>query len=213
MVAGHCYHLLNRGNKKAQIFHERADYEQFLGLLSRAQQRLELPILSACLMPNHVHLVVQPRCNEDVGKWTHWLFTTHVRWYHAKYATTGRVWQGRFKAFPSQCDHHLLTVMRYVERNALRANLTDRAEDWEWGSLAWRRTRSPPVALAMPPVPLPSYWRLLVNEPQTEAELEAIRTSVNRQRPFGSEEWVRVQAGELGLSQSLNPIGRPRRKR
>jgi putative transposase len=213
MVAGHCYHILNRGNKKAQLFHERADYEQFMALVSRAQQRIELPILSACLMPNHVHLVVQPRHGSDIGKWTHWLFTTHVRWYHAKYASTGRVWQGRFKAFVAQGDHHLLTVMRYVERNALRARLVDRAEDWEWGSLAWRRTIAPKVSLAVSPVPLPSYWRHLVNEPQTAAELAEIRTCVNRQRPFGAADWVAAQAKELGLSQSLAAMGRPRRKR
>ena len=213
IVANHCYHLLNRGNKKARLFHERADYEQFLALLGRAQQRLHLPILSACLMPNHVHLVVQPENDADVGKWTHWLFTTHVRWYHAKYATLGRIWQGRFKAFVAQSDHHLLTVMRYVERNALRAKLVERAEDWEWGSLAWRRAKAPPLQLAQSPVPLPSYWRQLVNEPQTEAELAEIRTCVNRQRPFGAMEWVQHQAIEMGLTQSLSPMGRPRRKR
>ena len=211
MVAGHCYHLINRGNQKACVFHERADYEQFLALIARAQERTHLPILAACLMSNHVHLVVRPAHAEDLAKWTHWVFTTHVRWYHAKYAGTGRVWQGRYKAFVAQGDHHLLTVMRYVERNALRANLVERAEDWEWGSLAWRRAARPPVEIAAPPIVLPSYWRHLVNEPQTAAELEAIRTCVNRQRPFGSEDWVRTQAGILGMESAMSPIGRPRK--
>jgi putative transposase len=161
-------------------------------------------------MPNHIHMVVQPHSATDLARWTHWVFTTHVRWYHAKYSTTGRVWQGRFKAFPAQSDHHLLTVMRYVERNALRARLVERAEDWPWGSLNWRSASRPALALSAPPVALPSYWRHLVNEPQTEAELEAIRTCVNRQRPFGSESWVRTQAQALNLEPSLAPIGRPR---
>jgi putative transposase len=211
IVPGHCYHLLNRANKRAQIFHTDEDYSQFLALLARAQERLELPVLALCLMPNHVHMVVQPRSATDLARWTHWVFTTHVRWYHAKYDSTGRVWQGRFKAFPSQDDHHLLTVMRYVERNALRANLVERAEDWRWGSLHWRSAKPPPMKLAESPIPLPSYWRHLVNEPQTEAELEAIRTCVNRQRPFGSGEWVRTRASELDLEASLAPIGRPRK--
>ena len=127
IVANHCYHVINRGNKKAQVFHERADYEQFLALLGRAQQRLPLPLLAACLMPNHIHLVVRPERAPDLARWMHWVFTTHVRWYHAKYGTTGRVWQGRFKTVVSQDDHHLLTVMRYVERNALRAKIVERA--------------------------------------------------------------------------------------
>ena len=125
--------------------------------------------------------------------------------------TTGRVWQGRFKAFVAQQDHHLLTVMRYVERNALRARLVERAEDWEWGSLAWRRSPRPPLALAESPVPLPSYWRQLVNEPQTAAELAEIRNCVNRQRPFGDDDWVKRQVQELGLEQTLRRVGRPSR--
>jgi putative transposase len=103
--------------------------------------------------------------------------------------------------------------MRYVERNALRANLVDRAEDWRWGSLAWRSQRRAPVALADSPVPLPSYWRHLVNEPQTSAELEELRACVNRQRPFGEKQWVSDQATELGIEQTIKPRGRPRRSR
>jgi putative transposase len=208
-----CYHVLNRGNKKEAIFHEPADYSQFLALIYRAQQRLELPILAACLMPNHVHLVVRPIGAPDLARWTHWLFTSHVRWHHAKYDTTGRLWQGRFKAFVMQEDHHLLTVMRYVERNALRAKLVERAEDWEWGSLAWRRARPAPVRLAESPVPLPSYWRHLVNEPHTAAEISEIRTCVNRQRPFGEGAWISERDENLGLEHSLAPIGRPRKSR
>jgi putative transposase len=161
-------------------------------------------------MPNHFHFVMRPRAGEDLTEWMHWAFTTHVRWYHAKYQTTGRVWQGRFKAFLIQEDHHLLTVMRYVERNALRARMVERAENWPWGSLAWRREPRPPVRISESPVVLPSYWRQWVNEPQTEVELAAIRTCVNRGRPFGAEQWVKQRAADLGLESSLNPAGRPR---
>jgi len=213
VVGGFCYHVLNRANKKARVFHELADYEQFLALIARGQDRLHLPILAACLMPNHVHLVVRPTDGSDLARWMHWAFTTHVRWYHAKYATTGRVWQGRFKAFVVQQDHHLTTLMRYVERNALRAKLVDRAEDWEWGSLAWRRSARPRLALAPSPVPLPSYWRDLVNEPQSDAELAELRTCANRQRPFGASDWVNQQVSELGLESSMTRVGRPSRSR
>jgi len=211
IVSDYCYHVINRGNQKATVFHERADYEQFLALIGRAQVRLPLPLLSACLMPNHIHLVVRPTHARDLARWMHWVCTTHVRWYHAKYSTTGRVWQGRFKAFVAQQDHHLLTVMRYVERNALRAKLVERAEDWEWGSLAWRRGGRSPVVLTESPVPLPSYWRHLVNEPQTATELAELRACVNRQRPFGDEDWVKRQVEELGLEPSVRRVGRPSR--
>jgi putative transposase len=213
MHAGCCYHVINRGNKKARVFHDAEDYAQFSAALHLAQQRVEVPILAACLMPNHFHLVVRPAADDAFGHWARWLFTTHVRWYHARYQTSGHIWQGRYKAFLIQEDHHLLTVMRYVERNALRANLVERAEDWGWGSLAWRAARSPPVAIAAAPIALPSYWRHLVNDPQSAAEVEAIRTCVNRQRPFGADEWVTQRSTELGIEQTLKDIGRPRRIR
>jgi putative transposase len=211
--AGCCYHVINRGNKKARVFHDAEDYSQFLAALHGAQARVEVPILAACLMPNHLHLVVRPNGDDAFGVWTRWLFTTHVRWYHAKYRTSGHVWQGRYKAFLIQEDDHLLTVMRYVERNALRANLVARAEDWVWGSLAWRAAATAPVVMTSPPVPLPSYWRHLVNEPQSAAEVDAIRTCVNRQRPFGEKEWVAQRSSELGIEQTIKDIGRPRRPR
>jgi putative transposase len=213
MYSDQCYHVLNRANQKAQIFHSPADYDAFIRLMRRAQEQLELPVLAACLMPNHVHLVVRPAADKDVTRWMHWLFTTHSRHYNDKYEKIGHVWQGRFKASIAQCDQHLMTVVRYVERNALRAKLVDSAEYWRWGSLHWRLASGAPFELAPMPIPMPSWWAEFVNQPQTAAELAEIRTSVNRQRPFGDPEWVVEQAREAELTQSLTPPGRPRKRR
>jgi putative transposase len=204
---------MNRGNQKARVFHSSADYAAFLEYMREAQDRLELPVLALCLMPNHVHLVVRPRRDGDIAPWVSWLFTTHVRRHHRKYGTTGRLWQGRYKACLIQQDHHLLTVLRYVERNALAANLVARAEDWRWGSLNWRTTDFVPLPLTPAPIDLPKWWTEFVNQPMTAAELLAVRESVNRQRPFGAPEWAQVAAIRTGMEQSLAPIGRPRRKR
>ncbi|HEU5134521.1 MAG TPA: transposase [Steroidobacteraceae bacterium] len=213
IVADQCYHIINRANRRAEIFHDAGDYAAFIALMARAQERVDLPILAACLMPNHVHLVVRPAADNDIPNWTRWLFTTHVRHYHEKYGTTGRLWQGRYKSFLIQDDHYLLTVLRYVERNAQRAKLVSRAEEWRWGSLNWRAAKNAPLVLSEPPVALPRYWSEFVNQPQTAAEVEAIRTSVNRQRPFGDPDWVERRAHEAGLGQSLISVGRPRKSR
>ena len=162
-------------------------------------------------MPNHIHLVLMPLEMDDLAVWMHWLCTTHAGRHRRRYSTTGRLWQGRFKASVIQQDHHLLTVLRYVERNALKAKLSERAEQWPWGSLRWRSSGASPVPLHPSPVPLPSYWVDYVNDPQTDAELEAIRTSVRRERPFGAADWVVSTAKELGVEYSLAPRGRPRK--
>jgi putative transposase len=211
--AGQYYHVLNRANRRATVFHEPRDYDAFINLIVKSQQRLPLPIIAACLMPNHVHLVVCPQEESTLARWMQWLFTTHARHYHEKYGTSGHVWQGRYKHCPVQHDHYLTTLLRYVERNPLRANLVERAEDWRWGSLYWRRASSTPVTLDAPPIELPNWWTQFVNQPMTAAELEAIRTSVNRQRPFGDPGWVMEQAREAGLDQSLADVGRPRKSR
>jgi putative transposase len=208
-----CYHFINRANQKSRIFHEASDYDAFIELIGEAQSRVCVPILAYCLMPNHVHFVVRPESGEELTEWAHWLFSSHAHRYHARHDSSGHVWQGRFKTFAIQGDQHLLTVMRYVERNALAGNLVVRAEDWRWGSLRWRQQSAVPLALAECPIDLPSYWLDYVNDPQTAVELAEIRTCVNRQRPFGSEDWVSAATQRLKNQQSMDPIGRPRKRK
>jgi hypothetical protein len=107
-----------------------------------------------------------------------------------------RPYQGRFKCFPMERDPHLYQVTRYVERNALRANLVRQPQDGRWSSLWLRQhgTAEQRGLLAAWPLPEPVDWLQEVNEPQTEAELDAIRRSVMRGQPFGSSRWVRRTA-------------------
>jgi putative transposase len=151
-VGGMCYHVLNRGNGRADVFHKDGDFAAFLELMAGANERLPLRILGYVLMPNHFHLVLWPRGDGDLSRWMQWLLTSHVRRYHRHYHGSGHVWQGRFKAFPIEQDEHLLTVLRYVERNPLRANLVRRAEAWAWSSLSWRSTGQRPELLSDRPV-------------------------------------------------------------
>jgi putative transposase len=208
---GWCYHVLNRGNAQAKVFHKEQDYAAFVALFEPACERLPMRILGYCLMPNHFHLVLRPHNDGDLGRWMQWLLTSHVRRYHRHYGGSGHVWQGRFKAFPIQEDEHLLTVLRYVERNPLRANLIRKAEQWSWSSLRQRLPGASDSLLSASPVALPSNWPALVNEPLTEAELAAIRTSVHRGTPYGGPRWTQRAAKDLGLESTLRPRGRPRK--
>lgn len=81
-------------------------------------------------MPNHIRLVFWPRRDGDLNRWMQWLMTMYVRRFQEHYKSSGHVWQGRFKAFPIQEDDHLLTVLRYVERNLVRAGLCRRSAEW-----------------------------------------------------------------------------------
>lgn len=211
-VGGLCYHVLNRGNGRAEVFHKPEDYDAFVALFAPACERLRMRILGWCLMPNHFHLVLRPYDDGDLGRWMQWLMTSHVRRYHRHYHSEGHVWQGRFKAFPIQADEHLLTVLRYVERNPLRAGLVKKAEAWRWSSLSLRGQRPTPTILSPSPVKLPRNWMESVNRPQNEAELAAVRRSIERGTPLGGAVWQRRTAERLDLTHTLRPRGRPRKQ-
>jgi len=200
--------VINRGNARAEVFHKQEDLAAFLRIMSEAGLRVPMRVVAYCLMPNHFHLVLWPRTDGDLSRWMHLLLTTHVRRYLGHYGHSGHVWQGRFKAFPIQQDEHLLTVIRYVERNPLRAGLVERAQDWKWSSLG---PNAEGPARDPGPVPRGADWLEFVNSPMTEAEVAAIRFSVRRDRPYGSDAWTTETAGLLGLEYSLRPRGRPRR--
>ncbi len=208
-VGGYCYHVMNRGNRRAEVFHKEGDFAAFARLLRAAPARTDIRLLGYCLMPNHFHLVVWPVNDDDLRNFMHWLLTTHVRRYHKHYSSSGHVWQGRFKAFPIEQSEHLLTVLRYVERNALRAGLVERAEHWRWSSLRpWLEPGQ--VAFLDPgPVPRPLNWLELVNQPASEEELQRLRQSVERGCPYGADGWVKATAHALGLQSTLRPRGRP----
>jgi putative transposase len=212
---GLVYHALNRAVARLPLFQKDADYEAFERVLALALQQHPTRLLAYCLMPNHWHMVVWPRHDGELTAFLRWLTHTHTMRWHAHYHTagTGHVYQGRFKSFPIQQDDHLLRVLRYVERNALRANLVKRAEDWRWSSL-WRRCHGDAAArglLAPWPMAEPADWLRQVNRAQTAAELEALRASVVRDRPFGAEIWTQRVARRLGLEFTLRPRGRPKK--
>jgi putative transposase len=109
--------------------------------------------------------------------------------------------------FPIQEDDHLRVVLRYIERNPLRAALVERAEQWPWLSMCVHGDRP---ALDAGPAPRGAGWvEAAVNAPMTEAECETLRMSIHRNRSLGKEAWVRTTAEEFGLQSSLRADGRP----
>lgn len=208
------YHVLNRRVGRLPLFETPADYAAFEQVLAEAHAQTRIRITAYCLMPTHWHLVLWPRHDGELSEVLRWITVTHTQRWHAHHQTagTGPVYQGRFKSFPVQTDEHVLTVARYVERNALRAKLVRRAEDWQWGSL-WRRTRGDAKGTAWLsdwPVERPRDWLARVNRAQGVPELEALRTSVQRGRPFGDEGWVRRMVKRFELESTMRPRGRPK---
>lgn len=212
LADGFIYHVLNRGNGKQEVFHKNQDYKAFVELMEEAKSRYSIKIFAYCLMPNHFHMMIMPIQAEELSRCMQWLMTSHVRRYHTHYGTSGHVWQGRFKSFIIQEDGHLLTVLRYVEGNPVRANLVKSAKDWMWSSFRGLIDKSFRLFLDKFPMELPRDWNLYVDEPLTAKELMELSESINRGSPHGTSMWQMKVSKELGLESTLRPRGRPRKK-
>jgi putative transposase len=212
---GLVYHVLNRANARQPLFNTDGDYAAFERVLAEACHRIPMRILAYCLMPNHWHLVLWPQGDGDLSHFVGWLTLTHTQRRHVYHHTVGHghLYQGRFKSFMVQQDGHLLTVCRYVERNALRAGLVARVEQWRWGSACQRESGSGAVPLSAWPVERPVEWAQWVNEPEPESELAAVRRSIVKGRPLGNEGWVDSIVTTCRLFSTVRGRGRPKQVR
>lgn len=207
------FHVLNRGVGRRMLFTKDEDFLAFERVVEQSLRTCRMRLCAYCLMPNHWHFVVWPERDGDLAAFMHHVTNTHVkRWKeHRHEIGYGHLYQGRYKCFPVETEDYFYQVVRYVERNALRANLVERAESWPWSSLRRPQRENRPI-LSPWPLPRPADWAQIVNQPQTEAELEALRSCVNRSRPFGHPNWVADTAKRLGLEWTLRPRGRPKKQ-
>jgi putative transposase len=195
------------------LFETPGDYAAFENVLGQTVQRVPLRVLAYSAMPNHWHLIVWPQSAGQLSRFMHWLTCTHAQRWHAVHDTsgTGAVYQGRYKAIPIEMDAHILRACRYVERNALRAGLVRRAEDWRWSSLWRRHNMCADHFLHDWPIPCPANWVDHVNQVQSVPELDAMRWAIRRSAPFGSNDWRIEAARRAGVNPEFPGRGRPAR--
>ena len=214
-VGGMVYHVWNRANFRSRLFARPAHYQAFLEIMEESLHRVPLRILAYCLMPNHWHLVLYPRADGDLASFLQRVTMTHTQRYHAKRQTVGygHIYQGRYKSLLVEADRHFLTLVRYVERNAKRAGLVQKAEDWPWSSAYVRQygTEKQKQMLSAWPVPEPRDYLKWLNQAQGREEIEKLRQAIQRSRPYGSEQWVPKAVRRFGLESTTRNRGRPRK--
>jgi putative transposase len=214
---GVIFHVLNRANARARIFESAQDYQALERVIAETARKIPVRILAYCIMPNHWHMVLWPTRDGELGHFVQRLTTTHVRRWHLYRGSvgSGHLYQGTYKSFPIEDDEHFLTVCRYVEQNPLRAGLVAKAEDWRWSSLGLHKaedSKEKGPLLAEWPVPRPLDWVSLVNQTLGTGDLEELRLSAQRGRPYGSESWQGWIAKRLGLEATFHLRGRPRKE-
>lgn len=213
-VRNEIYHVLNRANAGVEIFKKDKDYEAFESVIQEAKEKSPIKIFSYCLMPNHWHFILSPYVDGGLNKFMQRLALTHTQRWHAHYHTvgSGHLYQGRYKAFIIQKENYFLQAASYVERNAMRAGLVKRAQDWRWSSL-WRRefgTVKQKEMLDQWPIAIPNDLLEYINRPDPKNSLESIRDSIKKSRPLGDSEWLNETIKKFGLEIVTRHPGRPK---
>jgi putative transposase len=196
------YHVLNRGVERAPVFDFDEDMRYAELLLVALKKSFAVKLYAYCLMPNHWHFLLEQEEHGAISAFVGAFTRTQASTLREARGTVGQgyVYQGRFRSFPVR-PQELLRVTKYVERNALTAGLVSAAEDWRFGSLHQRVHQTDLASGLLDPLPLPSDWPRLVNEPLHDQELRAFRKSVQSGLRLGE---ARPRRGKSAPSQPKN---------
>lgn len=218
-IPGMPQHVVQRGNDRQPCFADDADFLHYRQELGEAALRHECAIHAYVLMTNHVHLLVTPRTAGGVSRLMQAIGRRYVASFNARYRRTGTLWEGRFKSALVDSDRYLLTCMRYIELNPVRAGMVARPQDYRWSSHARNALGDHDPRLT----PHATYlqlggdgeqrraaYRELFNDALCPSQMADLRLHTQQQRPWGSE---RFRAQIEALTQravAVRPRGRPR---
>ena len=198
LAGGEIYHIINRGNRRSEIFHCMEDYEKFIELMYKAKKIANIKIYTFAIMPNHFHFILEPKDAEDVSKYMQWLLTSYVRYYNKTYAISGHLWQGRYKSFIVQKEIYLFNLVNYVLQNPKRAKL----KNWKFISKNYKIDGF----IDDLPIDMPEDMKIL-----SQSEKAIIEKSIERQSPYGEENWKNNICKKYNLESTIKPRGRPRK--
>lgn len=131
------FHILNRGNNKQIVFREEKDFIYFIRLLKRYKKELKFKLYHFCLMPNHIHFVIEPTIEGSLSKIMLKLTLAYTWYFNKKYERVGHVWQGRYKSSLLDKEDYFIWCGLYNELNPVRANLVEKPEGWRWSSFCF----------------------------------------------------------------------------
>jgi putative transposase len=127
------YHIMLRGTNRQEIFHDDKDHDRFLETLDRYGKKRKMKVYGWCLMGNHVHLLVGEG-EEDISATIKRMGISYAWFYNRKYNTIGHLFQDRFKSEKVDSDDYLMTVIRYIHQNPVKAGIVKKAAEWKWSS-------------------------------------------------------------------------------
>ena len=130
-IAGGLYHVITRGNNRRIVFRSHDDYVRFIGMLGEQKSKLPFYLYAYCLMPNHLHLLIEMQ-DDPVSRIMQRVLTSYSQYHNRKYKKIGHLFQGRYKSILCQTDQYLAELVRYVHLNPVRAKMVKRPERYEY---------------------------------------------------------------------------------
>jgi len=130
-ITGGLYHIITRGNNRRRLFACEDDYLKFLAFLESQKAKRPFYLYAYCLMPNHVHLLVE-MLDDPISRVMHALLTAYSQYHNRRYKKIGHLFQGRYKAILCQTDRYLAELVRYIHLNPVRAKMVARPADFEY---------------------------------------------------------------------------------
>ena len=127
------YHIMCRGNHRAEIYRDDEDRQVYLTLLEEKRKKYNINLISYCLMSNHVHLQIETVDNSP-GLFMKMLNMKYAIFFNKKYNFVGHLFQGRYRSELIETDAQLLQTSKYIHLNPVRANMVEKPEQYAWSS-------------------------------------------------------------------------------
>jgi putative transposase len=212
------HHVTQRGNRRQTVFFGEEDYAAYRDLMAEVCRRERIRCLAWCLMPNHVHLILVPPSSGSLRAALADAHRRYSRRINFAKGWTGYLWQGRFASYPMD-EAHLLTAIRYVELNPVKARLAASAEEWPWSSARAHVSGRPDGLTDLPALAgIHRNWRAMLRlgleagdlSPEAEAAIEAHQRTG---RPWGDAAFLQRLEAETGRALARRkPGSKPREK-
>ena len=214
------FHILNRGNNRQIVFREEGDHIYFIKLLKRYKRELKFKLYHFCLMPNHIHFVMEPTIKGSFSKIMLRLTLAYTWYFNKKYGGgVGHVWQGRYKSSLLDKENYFIWCGLYSELNPVRAKLVERLKDWRWSSFLFYALReTDPLMEEM--IDIDPYYFELGSNPQQrqkryrenieavmkEEFLKDIRKKLD-EGVFGRPDFIREMKGKFKIRDCSKLVG------
>jgi len=211
---GYPHHVVQRGNNREKVFLDRGDYERYLSFLSKYSEEKEVAVLTYCLMPNHIHLLIRPAEVEALPKMMQGITLCYSKYFNGENGRTGRLWECRYHSTVVDGDSYLWIVSKYIENNPVRAGIVKRPEDYPYSSAKAHVLGRKDPLLKEPlfdQTQLNEY-RSFIRSGEDKKIIEEIRKQTRLGKPLGDGEFLKTLSENLGRSLSFRPKGRPRKK-